>query len=104
MKHTLLFIFLYLSTFLMGCTHSVHQSHMGDILPGTQKGARFIKVEAQRKVFLNFKFNTDYVEEARQKLLASCSKRITGVNTQYITSHRFMGYTDKIRIKALCLD
>lgn len=89
---------------LSGCTHSVHQSHMGDFLPRKQKGARYFTVEAQKKVILGFNFNTDYVDEARRKLLAACSKQITGVNTQYITSHNFASYTEKIRIKALCLD
>lgn len=89
---------------LSACSHSVHQSHMGDFLPGKQKGARYFTVEAQKKVILGFNFNTDYVEEARQKLLAACSKQITGVNTQHITSHSFASYTEKIRIKALCLD
>lgn len=90
---------------LSGCTHSVHFSHMSDVLPGKQKGARYINVEAQRKVILSFIFNTDYVEEARQKLMAACpNAEITGINTKYITSHSFASYTDKIRIRALCLD
>ncbi len=88
-----------------GCTHSVHFSHMSDILPGKQKGARFINVESKRNVILSFVFNNDYVEDARQKLMAACpNAEITGINTKYITSHNFASYTDKIRIRALCLD
>lgn len=95
-----------LGTILMaGCTHSVHFSHMSDVLPGKQKGARFINVEAQRNVVLGFVFNNDFVEEARQSLMAACpNSEITGINTKYITSHGFASYTDKIRIRALCLD
>jgi hypothetical protein len=90
---------------LSACTHSIHFSHMSDVLPGKQKGARYINVESQRHVFLGFIFNTNYVEEARQKLMAACpNAEITGINTKYITSHGFASYTDKIRIRALCLD
>lgn len=100
-KIFLIFIFL----IGLGCTHSVHFSHVSDVLPNKQKGARFINVEAQRKVFLSFVFNNDFVEDARQKLLAACPKNeITAINTKYITSHGFASYTDKIRIRALCLD
>ena len=94
-----------LGLFLGGCTHSIHFSHMSDVLPNKQKGARYINVEAQRTVFLSFVFNNDFVEVARQKLMAACpNAEITGINTKYITSHNFASYTDKIRIRALCLD
>ncbi len=97
---SILFFLLFCS-----CTHSVHFSHMSDILPGKQKGARYINVEAQRNVILSFVFNNDFVEDARQKLMAACpGHEITGINTKYITSHGFASYTDKIRIRALCLD
>lgn len=104
MKNTILLLSLTLGIALSACTHSVHQSHMGDVLPGKQRGGRFFTVEAKKKVILGFNFNTDYVEEARHKLLAACSSEITGVNTQHITSHNFASYTEKIRIKAICLD
>lgn len=105
MKKIVLFLGIGMIIALTGCTHSVHQSHMGDFLPRKQKGARFISVEAQRKVVLGFIFDTNFVEDARQQLLAACPRNeITGVNTQYITSHGFLSWTEKIRIKALCLD
>lgn len=94
-----------LAFYVVGCTHSIHFSHMSDVLPGKQKGARYIDVEAKRTVFLSFVFNTDFVEEARQKLMAACpNSEITGINTKYITNHGFASYTDKIKIRALCLD
>jgi hypothetical protein len=96
---------LMLGLLFTGCTHSIHFSHMSDVLPNKQKGARFINVEAKRTVFLSFVFNNDFVEEARQKLMAACpNAEITGINTKYITSHNFASYTDKIRVRALCLD
>lgn len=105
MKKVLLFLSLAATVAVTGCTHSVHQSHMGDFLPRQQKGARFISVESQRKVIFGFIFDTDFVEDAKHKLLAACPRNeITGVNTQYITSHGFLSWTEKIRIKALCLD
>ena len=104
MKKILLLLSLGMIVTLTGCTHSVHQSHMGDFLPRKQKGARFISVESQRKVVMGFIFDTNFVEDARQKLMDSCKSEITGVNTQYITSHNFLSWTEKIRIKALCLD
>lgn len=100
-----LVLLLVFAGLLSGCTHSIHFSHMSDILPNKQKGARFINVEATRNVILGFNFNTNYVEEARQKLMAACpNAEITGINTKYITNHGFASYTDRIRIRALCLD
>lgn len=103
-KFTSYLLLVLMSVGLFACTHSVHQSHQGDFLPYKQKGARFITVESRQKVIFGFLFNTNYVEVARQKLLEACSSEITGVNTQHITSHGFASYTEKIRIKALCLD
>ena len=90
---------------VISCTHSIHISHMSDILPYAQKKGRFIDVEVHRAVFWDFIFDTNYVEEARQKLMNECpDAEITAINTKYITSHGFLSYTDKIRIRALCLD
>ena len=78
---------------------------MSDVLPNAQKRGRFIDVEVQRGVFWDFIFDTDYVEEARKKLMDECpDSEITAINTKHITSHNLLSYTDKIRIRALCLD
>jgi len=99
-------ILLVLTMVLAGCTHSIHVSHMSDVAPQTPSAKELNKfiVEslAEQTVFMGFAFDTDYVNEAYQRLLKKCPGAIAAVNTQYSTSHGFLHWTNKIRMKAVC--
>jgi len=102
MKHFL----LALSIVLVGCTHSIHVSHMSDVNSNTPDSKNvekhIIESRGEQTVVLGFVFDTDYVNEAYQGLLDQCQGAISAVNTQYSTSHGFLHWTNKIRMKAVC--
>lgn len=102
MKHLL----LCLSILITGCTHSIHMSHMSDISANSPAAINLdkhiIEVRSEQKVILGFAFDTDYVDQAYQELQQKCPSEIIAVNTQYSTSHGFLSWTNKIRMKAVC--
>lgn len=97
---------LLLSISITGCTHSIHISHMSDISANTPTAVNIdkhiVEVNAEQTVVLGFAFDTDYVNEAYQKLQQKCPKEVVAVNTQFSTSHGFLHWTNKIRMKAIC--
>jgi len=86
------------------CAHSVHQIHTSDFkdaVPYTQGTA--IEVSASQTVILGVVGNSDYVDEAYEKLLSSCPGRITGITTKYSTRLSFMSWENIIRMEGLCV-
>lgn len=90
---------------LVGCAHSVHQVHMGDFNPGKGlKAGKWIQAEAQQHTIMGFVKNTDYVNQAREQLIAKCPNGdIQGVTTRYSTSLGFLNWYNKINMQGLCL-
>lgn len=99
-------LLLCLSILMTGCTHSIHMSHMSDVSANTPKAINIekhlIEVSSEQTVVLGFAFDTDYVDQAYRELQKKCPTDIVAVNTQYSTSHGFLHWTNKIRMKAVC--
>ena len=99
-------LLLLLSFAITGCTHSIHMSHMSDVSANTPKAINIdkhiVEVTTEQTVILGFAFDTDYVDQAYLQLQQKCPTEIVAVNTQYLTSHGFLHWTNKIHMKALC--
>jgi hypothetical protein len=99
-------LLLLLSISVTGCTHSIHMSHMSDVSANTPTALNLdkhiVEVNTEQRVILGFAFDTDYVNQAYQALQKKCPSEIVAVNTQYSTSHGFLHWTNKIRMKAVC--
>lgn len=98
---------LLLTVYLTGCTHSIHISHMSDVSTNTPPSANIdryiVEASSEQTVILGFVFDTDYVDQAYQQLQQKCPNEIVAVNTQFSTSHGFLYWTNKIRMKAICI-
>jgi hypothetical protein len=79
---------------------------MSDVSANTPKAINIekhlIEVSSEQTVVLGFAFDTDYVDQAYRELQKKCPTDIVAVNTQYSTSHGFLHWTNKIRMKAVC--
>ena len=99
-------ILLLLCISISGCTHSIHMSHMSDISASSPKAINLdkhiVEVNSEQTVILGLAFDTDYVDQAYEELQQKCLGEIVAVNTQYSTSHGFLHWTNKIRMKAVC--
>ena len=90
---------------LGGCTHSIHMVHTDGFdgqMPSASK-AKYIEARSEQNVVLWFADDTDYVEEAKDKLMKQCDGNIRAVSTQYSTSHGFLHWTNKILMKGVCV-
>jgi hypothetical protein len=98
------FFLLALIFVLTSCAHSVHQLHMGDFeTPKSIKSGKWITAKAEQMVILGFVSDTNYVNEARSKLIAKCPKgNIQAVSTRYSTSLGFFSWYNKILMQGLC--
>jgi hypothetical protein len=89
-----------------GCAHSVHQYQVSDA--GTANLQRAAKAQAitadgEQFVILGFTANTDYVEEAFERLRVQCPDgEIARIHTRYSTSLKFLSYTNKVHLQANC--
>lgn len=90
--------------FLFSCSHSVHLVHMSDHSVITdQKRGKKIDVLSEQKVIFWFTFDSNYVEAAREKLMAKCHNgTIKNIVTRYSTSHGFFHWTNKIYMQGVC--
>ncbi len=92
--------------FLTNCTHSVHVVSFSDFRPYVQasKGT-VVKSEASKKIILGFAFDTQYVDQAYTDLKNQCPNgTVSGISSQYLTSHGFFSWTDKIIMQGLCIN
>lgn len=92
-------------TSLVACSHSIHLVHVSDFDPRVKKGmGKVVEARSEQVNFMGFKFDTDYVEEARYALIARCSRgRLEGVTTQFSTSHGFFHWRNKILMRGVCI-
>lgn len=90
---------------LCSCAHSIHEVHTSDFLPAAPiESGDMVKVSSEQFVVMGFTKNTDYVNEAYQKLMKACPKgALTAITTQYSTSLNFFSWTNKILMQGLCL-
>jgi hypothetical protein len=79
---------------------------MSDFLPHEQfTSGKWITAEASQNVIFWFVQQTNYVNEARAKLIAQCPNGdIQGITTRYSTSLGFFNWDNKIHMQGLCLD
>ncbi len=87
-----------------GCTHSIHIVNAGGYQPYVKpKKGKLIEAESEQFTILGFTGNTDYVDQAYEEIQSQCRKgKITGVTTQFSTSHGFFSWTNKILIRGTC--
>lgn len=90
---------------LQGCTHSIHMVHTDGFGYQVPKASQATTVEAstEQTVVMSFAFDTNYVEEAKAQLESQCKGDLAAVSTQYSTSHGFLHWTNKIRMKGICV-
>lgn len=91
---------------LAGCTHSVHQVHVSDFRPYKPiSRGKMVKASAEQFVVMGFVDNTEYIDQAKQKLIEECPKGyISGITTQLSTSHGFFSWTNKALLQGLCIN
>lgn len=91
---------------LGGCTSSIHMVNTAGFaqpLPADAK-TRYLEATAQKTVILGFSFDTDYVDRARESLIAKCGDGdLIAVSTEYSTDHNFLHWTNKILMKGICI-
>ncbi len=105
MKKLLLLLSLLTSMMLSACTSSIHMSQV-DVGSNHQKqlvGSEIIEIEKSQKNILGFVYDTNYVDQAYTTLLQQCPNGTAMINIEYLTNHGFLSWTDKIRLKAICL-
>lgn len=105
MKHLLV---LSIGFLLTNCAYSVHQVHVSDFkgISGYKKmeQGQIVQGRAEQFVILGFVQDTNYVNVAKNKLIAQCPQgEITGITTQYSTSLGFYSWTNKILMQGLCV-
>ncbi|WP_413290047.1 hypothetical protein [Bdellovibrio sp. HCB337] len=92
------------SLLLSGCAYSVHNVYISDFAgyPKLEQG-QMVKSTSEQHVIMGFVYETDYVDEARKKLIAQCPQGdISGISTQFSTSLGFFSWTNKVLMQGLC--
>ncbi|GIC75546.1 hypothetical protein [Moritella sp. F3] len=90
---------------LNGCTSSIHMVNsdgFDQVIP-TDLNYKYVEASTKQHVILGFAANTNYVDEARQSLIAQCDGELTAVSTQYSTDHSFLSWYNKILMKGICI-
>ncbi|MGZ3744910.1 MAG: hypothetical protein ACXWRE_09725 [Pseudobdellovibrionaceae bacterium] len=89
---------------LSGCAYSVHEVYISDF--GAYKKleqGEVVKASTEQFVIMGFIYDTNYVDQARRKLIAQCPQgEISGISTQYSTDLGFFSWTNKILMQGLC--
>lgn len=91
---------------LVGCTHSLHVSHVSDFGPSYQsyEKGKLIKAKSEQFVIMGFASDTNYVNQAYAELQSKCPNGdVQGVVTQFSTSHGFFSWTNVIQMQGLCI-
>jgi hypothetical protein len=88
---------------LLSCAHSYHQAGSDFSLNPKSKNGNRIKATASQFVFLGFRTQTDYVNEAVKKLESQCVGVISPVTTKYYTDLGFLSWTNQIVLEGVCL-
>lgn len=92
---------------LSSCAHSVHLNYTSDFSPSFKNytEGKMVHARSEQLVIMGMVGNTNYVEEAYQKIQADCPNgNLQGVNTQFATALGFLSWTNSIDIRALCIN
>ena len=87
------------------CTHSIHMVHVGGFSPYHPKAkGKIVTSREEQKTIMGFVKSTDYVDRAYEALKKQCKQgELTGITTQFSTSHGFFSWTNKILMQGLCV-
>lgn len=100
-------ILILLMFIVNACTHSVHMVNFTDFKPysaSSSKNTKMIEAKTEQFVVLWYADNTNYVNEAYRKLQDQCPHGVvTGIATQYYTSHGFFSWTNHLIMQGQCL-
>lgn len=92
--------------FLISCAYSVHEVQVSDFTPYApleKKGGEVIKSVGEQFVILWFAFDTNYVNDAYQKLQQQCSHgEVTNISSQLYTELGFMSWKNKLQLQGVC--
>lgn len=94
-----------LALLLSGCTHSIHQVQVSDFQPyrAIERGD-VVAASAEQFTVMGFTGETNYVDDAYQRLQRKCPDgTLTGITTQISTSHGFFSWTNKALMQGLCV-
>ncbi|MFK7827407.1 MAG: hypothetical protein AB8G05_24900 [Oligoflexales bacterium] len=99
------FLNLFFVITVLGCSHSIHLVHTSAFTPyKSPKKGRIVAAKSEQFVVFGFAGDTKYVDQAYKNLQKKCvNKHITGITTQFSTSHGFFSWTNKILLKGLCV-
>jgi len=108
-RASLLLVLAAVAVLACGCSYSMHEYQAAGYAPATQtsgppRQAVWIHSRANQGVILGVTDNTDYVDEAYQRLLSQCSGDIVAVNTRYSTKLGFLSYRNTVEMQAFCLE
>jgi len=98
------FMLLIAAGLLTACTHSIHQVHTSGFAPYQPfKNGTLVTAKTEQFVVLWFAKDSDYVQYAYKDLMDQCvDGEITGITTQFSTSHGFLSWTNKILMQGHC--
>lgn len=89
-----------------GCSttfgHSVHSYGFMSLEPVPD--SRPVEAEETEDVVLGFIFDTDYVDRARDKLLAQCpDAELVNVKVKFSTDMGFLAYRQRVHMRGECV-
>ncbi len=89
----------------VGCMYSIHQFHAGDTeKPAKIESVKQIVAESEQFTILGIVKNTDYADEALQKLIAQCPNgMIQSISSRFSTDLGFLSWTNRIRLEGSCI-
>ena len=89
----------------IGLGKSLHQAGTLAQTDLTGEKKRRVEITETQNVILGFVFETDFADQARQKLLASCSGgSLENVEWRYSTDLGIFAYKNKLRLVADCVE
>lgn len=84
---------------LGACAH-VHSFNQDTILGGE---GNFIETVGEKTVWFNFNFNSDFIDEAREKFMSECPDgQINGVSSRLSSENSFLHWTSRVRFTGYC--
>ena len=97
-------VFAIVAFVLSGCTHALHVNHTSDyVMDKPIAQYRVVKSRASQESFLGMVGNTDYVDQAFEKLKKTCPDgSVTGIQTRYSTRLSFLSWTHEIQMTGHC--
>jgi hypothetical protein len=100
-----IFLLIITTIIIYSCAHSVHLVQANDFDNNNKINSKTIEAQSEQFVFLWFVTQTDYVEQALNKLKRKClSGEVQGITTRYSTSLGFFSWSNKILLKGICFN